>query len=106
METAASFEARFAPWSYPAHYVVGEILLRHMSSKPVSRELTPAGTSAHRRLFAHVDGLTGCQHLDKAGKQPARALPSTSRGSTVQEGNRESSVWHVLAFLTELSSCR
>ena len=39
METAASFEARFAPWSYPAHYVVGEILLRHMSSKPVSREL-------------------------------------------------------------------
>ena len=39
METAASFEARFAPWSYPAHYVVGEILLRHMSSKLVSREL-------------------------------------------------------------------
>src|SRR5215472_1348343 len=72
------------------HYVVGEILVWHTSPKPVSRELTPAGTSAHRRLFAHVDGLTGCQHLDKAGKQPARALPSTSRvhGSGGQSGEQ------------------
>ena len=26
-----------------------------ISPKPVSRELTPAGTSAHRRLYAQVD---------------------------------------------------
>jgi len=26
-----------------------------ISPKPVSRELTPAGTSAHRRLFSQVD---------------------------------------------------
>ena len=37
------------------HHGIREIRLRHMSPKPVSRELAPTGTSAHSRLFAQVD---------------------------------------------------
>ena len=50
------------------HYVIGEIMRRHMSSKPVSRELTPAGTSAHRRLFVQVVSVTGVSR-----ERPGRA---------------------------------
>ena len=41
---------------------IREILLRHVSPKPVFRELTPAGTSAHRRLL-RSSGSTSRQLL-------------------------------------------
>src|ERR1039458_10842999 len=57
METAASFEARFAPWSYPADLAGLGTRNAHGSRNPLGRIVGKPPTESRRHAVGHKKGL-------------------------------------------------